>query len=122
MKEDITLGEAMEKYPKTTSRIKTTIIIIVSVWLGSLLFGGEQVTDTKTVVEYRTPEACRQVIELDSASYTRFGEFFGNLSQATNGTTDMFFVAISRESQAMTAYLEPKIEQRRQLIDECLNK
>jgi hypothetical protein len=69
-------------------------------------------------IVYQAPEACATLIDLDSATYRRLGDYFGSID--TSGSYLDFVESFGEESEKLNDFLTPRIDQRRALISECL--
>jgi hypothetical protein len=112
----------------TKERGKTIAIVVLTLlWLGSLGASAPEIQTVEKEVEkivevekevFRTPEACAEVIQLDSATYSRVGDFFGSLN--VDGSYIDFAKSFESESEKLLDYILPLTDTRAELIDKCL--
>jgi hypothetical protein len=114
----------------TRERGKTIAIVVLTLlWLGSLGASAPEIQTVEKEVEkivevevekevFKTPEACAEVIQLDSATYSRVGDFFGSLN--VDGSYIDFAESFESESEKLLDYILPLTDTRAELIDKCL--
>lgn len=115
---------------------KTIITIFLSVCFGILLgVSGSETpvpetkieTKTETVEVVKTPQECRELIELDNSILNQTASFFESMSNRAlasgqSGDVMGFLEGLSADTLSLSSYVEDTTPERNRLIEACLQE